>query len=60
MRSQDVEIVERSMKRTGAIRQIESVYVRDPYGNLVEVGNYLNIEYDIYDSPQLQNLLLIG
>ena len=43
MRSQGVEIVEGPVKRTGAIGPIESVYVRDPDGNLVEVGNYINI-----------------
>jgi len=44
MRSQGIKIVEGPVKRMGAMGQIESVYVRDPDGNLVEVGNYLNIE----------------
>ncbi len=44
MRSQGVEIVEGPVKRTGAIGPIESVYMRDPDGNLVEVGRYENVE----------------
>ncbi len=43
IRSCGVEIVEGPVRRTGAIGPIESVYVRDPDGNLVEVGNYINI-----------------
>lgn len=39
MRLQGVEIVEGPVKRTGAVGPIESVYMRDPDGNLVEVGN---------------------
>ncbi len=35
-----VEIIEGPVERTGAIRQINSVYFRDPDGNLVEVANY--------------------
>ncbi len=42
MRLQGVEIVEGPVKRTGAVGPIESVYVRDPDGNLVEVGRYVN------------------
>jgi catechol 2,3-dioxygenase-like lactoylglutathione lyase family enzyme len=38
IRSQGIEIVEGPVRRTGAIGPIESVYVRDPDGNLVEVG----------------------
>ena len=41
MRSQGVEIVEGPVSRTGAMGPIESVYVRDPDGNLVEVGRYM-------------------
>jgi catechol 2,3-dioxygenase-like lactoylglutathione lyase family enzyme len=43
IRSCGVEIVEGPVRRTGAICLIESVYVRDPDGNLVEVGNYIKI-----------------
>ncbi len=43
IRSCGVEIVEGPVRRTGAIGPIESVYVRDPDGNLVEVGNYIKI-----------------
>jgi catechol 2,3-dioxygenase-like lactoylglutathione lyase family enzyme len=35
-----VEIVEGPVQRTGATGRIESVYFRDPDGNLVEVSNY--------------------
>lgn len=41
-RSLEIEIVEGPVKRTGAMGLMESVYVRDPDGNLVEVGRYLN------------------
>jgi catechol 2,3-dioxygenase-like lactoylglutathione lyase family enzyme len=43
IRSCGVEIVEGPVRRTGAIGLIESVYVRDPDRNLVEVGNYIKI-----------------
>ncbi len=36
----DVELVEGPVERTGAVGRIESVYFRDPDGNLVEVSNY--------------------
>ena len=35
-----VELVEGPVTRTGAVGRIESVYFRDPDGNLVEVSNY--------------------
>lgn len=35
-----VEMVEGPVVRTGAVGRIESVYFRDPDGNLVEVSNY--------------------
>ncbi len=35
-----VEILEGPVSRTGAVGRIESVYFRDPDGNLVEVSNY--------------------
>jgi catechol 2,3-dioxygenase-like lactoylglutathione lyase family enzyme len=40
-----VEIVEGSVRRTGAIGAIGailSIYLRDPNGNLIEVSNYLD------------------
>jgi len=33
-----VEIIEGPVRRTGAISQLESVYLRDPDGNLIEVS----------------------
>jgi catechol 2,3-dioxygenase-like lactoylglutathione lyase family enzyme len=35
-----VEIIEGIVKRTGAIGAIESIYIRDPDGNLVEISSY--------------------
>jgi catechol 2,3-dioxygenase-like lactoylglutathione lyase family enzyme len=37
-----VEIIEGPISRTGATGRLESVYFRDPDGNLVEVSNYLD------------------
>ncbi len=37
-----VEIVEGPVRRTGATGTIESVYFRDPDGNLIELSNYEN------------------
>ncbi|MEP6987658.1 MAG: VOC family protein [Chloroflexota bacterium] len=34
-----IEIILGPVKRTGATRQLESVYFRDPDGNLIEVSN---------------------
>lgn len=42
IRSCSVEIIEGPVKRTGAVGPIESIYVRDPDGNLIEVSNYLD------------------
>jgi catechol 2,3-dioxygenase-like lactoylglutathione lyase family enzyme len=36
----NVEIVEGPVSRTGAIGPIESVYIRDPDENLIEIANY--------------------
>jgi catechol 2,3-dioxygenase-like lactoylglutathione lyase family enzyme len=36
-----IEIIEGPVKRTGALGPIESVYCRDPDGNLIEISNYL-------------------
>ncbi len=40
IRSCGVEIIEGPVSRTGATDRLESVYLRDPDGNLVEVSNY--------------------
>ena len=37
-----VEIVDGPVGRTGAMGPIESIYLRDPDGNLIEISNYLN------------------
>lgn len=39
IRSCDVQIIEGPVRRTGAAGPIESVYVRDPDGNLIEISN---------------------
>lgn len=36
-----VELIEGPVERIGAMGSMESVYFRDPDGNLVEVSNYL-------------------
>ena len=36
-----IEIVEGPVARTGALGAIESVYIRDPDGNLLEIARYL-------------------
>ena len=41
VRSCGVEIIEGLVPRTGATGKLESVYFRDPDGNLIEVSNYL-------------------
>jgi len=41
LRSCDVEILDGPVKRTGARGPIESIYIRDPDGNLIEIANYL-------------------
>jgi catechol 2,3-dioxygenase-like lactoylglutathione lyase family enzyme len=40
VRANGVEIIEGPVKRTGAAGPIESVYLRDPDGNLIEVSHY--------------------
>ena len=40
IKSRDVDIVDGPVRRTGAMGPIESIYVRDPNGNLVEISNY--------------------
>ena len=41
LRGCGVPIIEGPVKRTGATGTINSVYFRDPDGNLIEVSNYL-------------------
>ena len=38
----DIRIIEGPVKRTGAVGVIESVYIRDPDLNLIEISHYLN------------------
>ncbi|MFU8869790.1 VOC family protein [Natronococcus sp.] len=40
LRERDVDVVEGPVERTGTVGRLESVYVRDPDGNLVEIGRY--------------------
>lgn len=39
--AENVALLEGPVSRTGAVGTIESVYFRDPDGNLIEVSNYL-------------------
>lgn len=40
LRNNEIEVLEGSVQRTGALGSITSVYFRDPDGNLIEVSNY--------------------
>ncbi len=42
LRSCGVEIIEGPVRRTGAVGLIDSIYVRDPDGNLIELSNYVD------------------
>jgi catechol 2,3-dioxygenase-like lactoylglutathione lyase family enzyme len=42
VRSCGVDIVEGPVARTGATGQMQSVYLRDPDGNLIEVSRYID------------------
>ncbi len=37
-----VQIIEGPVQRTGALGKINSAYLRDPDGNLIEISNYAN------------------
>jgi catechol 2,3-dioxygenase-like lactoylglutathione lyase family enzyme len=41
LKSNDVNIVEGPVRRTGASGSIVSIYIRDPDGNLIEISNYI-------------------
>ena len=40
LKEHDVHVVDGPVERTGALGPMQSVYFRDPDGNLVEVSNY--------------------
>jgi catechol 2,3-dioxygenase-like lactoylglutathione lyase family enzyme len=40
LQAQEIEVVEGPVRRVGALGSMESVYFRDPDGNLIEVSNY--------------------
>ncbi len=40
VRACGIEILEGPVGRTGALGPIESIYLRDPDGNLIEISNY--------------------
>jgi len=42
IRSCGIELVEGPVPKTGAIGTLNSVYLRDPDGNLVEISNYVS------------------
>ncbi|WP_080832806.1 VOC family protein [Cohnella massiliensis] len=42
LEAKGVPVEEGPVRRTGALGAIESVYVRDPDGNLVEIANYVS------------------
>lgn len=39
-----VAIVEGPVRRTGAVGDLESIYIRDPDGNLIEIANLLPVQ----------------
>jgi catechol 2,3-dioxygenase-like lactoylglutathione lyase family enzyme len=42
MKAAGVTIIEGPVARTGAVGNMESIYFRDPDGNLIEVSNYIS------------------
>ncbi|HEX2915286.1 MAG TPA: VOC family protein [Chloroflexia bacterium] len=45
LRRCEVKIIEGPVRRTGAAGPIESLYLRDPDGNLIEISNYLDASF---------------
>lgn len=43
IKSSGIEIINGPVTRTGAIGSIESIYLRDPDGNLIKIANYLEL-----------------
>jgi catechol 2,3-dioxygenase-like lactoylglutathione lyase family enzyme len=42
LNASNVDIVEGPVQRTGAIGMLNSVYIRDPDSNLIEISNYIS------------------
>ena len=42
LQKMEIKIEQGPVKRTGALGPINSVYVRDPDGNLIEISNYMD------------------
>ncbi len=41
LHASNVNIIEGPVQRTGAVGILNSVYIRDPDGNLIEIANYI-------------------
>jgi len=39
-----IKILEGIVQRTGAVDSLDSIYIRDPDGNLIEISNYVSRE----------------
>ena len=49
LKSCGVEPLEGPVPKTGAIGPIESVYFRDPDGNMVEISNYPDVQGGVHE-----------